>query len=139
MTAVIDAVRSSFGRAMTKHNFMARFYEIFVHSDPRIPQMFKNTDMKKQHELLSQSLSMVLLFSQGNPIAKGVINRIRSTHDHEHLNIAPELYAFWADSLIAALAECDQAFNPALERQWSEILQVAIDHIKGGYLAPGGG
>jgi len=133
MTTAIDAVRSSFGRAMTKQHFMARFYEIFIHCNPRIPQLFRNTDMEKQRELLSQSLSMVLLFSQGNPVAKSVINRIRSSHDHKHLNISPDLYAFWVDSLIATLAECDQGFNPGLEQQWREILQVAIDHIKSGY------
>jgi hemoglobin-like flavoprotein len=133
MVEATDVVKSSFGRAMTKPNFMARFYEIFIQSNPQIPQLFKNTDMKQQHELLSQSLSMVVLFAQGNPVAKGVINRIRSSHDRAHMNINPALYSFWEDSLIAALAECDPQFDPVVEQKWREVLRVAIDHIKAGY------
>lgn len=133
MSAAIDAVRSSFGRAMTKRTFMPRFYEIFTHSHPAIPQLFKNTNMEKQFDLLGQSLNMAILFSQNNPIAKNAIERIRKSHDREHLNINPELYPFWVDSLIAALRESDPQFTPTLEQQWRDVIQIAIDQIKGGY------
>ena len=133
VAAADDAVRASFGRAMTKPNFIERFYDIFTKSHPQIPVLFKNTDMTHQRELLSQSLSMVLLFPMGNPIAKNVINRIRTSHSRYHLNISPELYFFWEDSLISALAECDPEFDSILERQWREVLEVAIEYIKAGY------
>lgn len=133
MQGSIDAVRKSYGRVLTKRTFVSRFYEIFTQSHPVIGKMFKNTDFKRQNELLSQSINMAILFPQNNVIAKNAIARIRQSHNHEHLNINPNLYPLWLDSLIAAVKETDPEFTPALEKQWREILEPAINHIKEGY------
>lgn len=129
----IDAVRKSYGRVLTKRTFIPAFYKIFTNSHPSIPGMFKNTDFEKQHELLAQSINMAILFTQNNVIAKNAITRLRKSHDHEHLNIKPDLYPLWIDSLIRALKECDPEFTPALEQQWREIIEPAINHIREGY------
>lgn len=131
--STLEAVRKSYGRVLTKQTFIPRFYEIFTKSHPSILGLFKNTNFEKQYELLNQSINMAILYPQNNVIAKSAITRIRKSHDHEHLNIKPELYPLWTDSLIRALKDSDPEFTPALEKQWREVLEPAINHIREGY------
>ncbi len=129
----ISKVRLSYGRAIAKQEFLPRFYEIFLASDPSIARKFENTDLKKQQELLAMSVNMVILFPQENKIAKNAVGRIRESHQRSGLNIEPRFYGFWISSLIQAVAEHDLEFDAALEASWRKILQVAIDYIIEGY------
>lgn len=131
--ADVASVRKSFGRVMAKGRFVERFYEVLFKSNPGIGKLFAKTDLKKQSEVLEQSLSMALLFPQGNPIAKQVVERIRKSHSRDQLNIEPSLYKFWLDSLMQVVAESDPDFSPALDQQWRRVLQVTLDHIAAGY------
>lgn len=129
----VAAVRKSYGRVIAKGGFIERFYEIFLNSTPEIGRMFARTDFKKQNEMLERSLSMSLLFPQGNPIAKQVVDRIRLSHDRAHMNVDPALYRYWLDSLVKTVAERDPEFNAALEQQWRRVLQVTLDYLAEGY------
>ena len=127
------AINQSFGRAVTAPTFLPKFYETLISSSPDIAEKFANTDLQKQYELLEHSLAMALLFPQDNIVAKQVINKIRESHNRHGLNIAPDLYTNWVDSLMSVLNEVDPEFTPELEQQWRALLKIAIDHIKVGY------
>lgn len=130
-----DRVQASFARSPVHPRFFDRFYEVFIASHPAIQPMFANTDMTKQHQLLRHGLMSALRFAQSekNLMAKVCIDRIRESHSRKQLAISPDLYPFWPDSLVKAVAECDPAFDAALEREWRDVLQPVIDYIKGGY------
>lgn len=133
MKEAISKVRLSYGRAIAKRSFLMRFYELFINSDPVVARKLALTDMEKQQELLSQALNMVILFPQENKIAKNAIKRIRESHQRNALDIKPEYYRFWIESLITALAENDPEFNDDLEQAWRSVVQVAVDYIIEGY------
>ena len=128
-----SAVQQSYGRVMSRRGVFARFYEILLASSPEVAERFKSTDFQQQYELLEHSLTMVMLYSQDNVIAKQAIGRIRESHSRNYLNIDPGWYQLWIDSLIKAVSEFDPEFDDALEKQWRSYLAVAIDHIKAGY------
>lgn len=132
----IAAVRSSMGRAQRQGALFDRFYEIFLTSHVSIGPMFTNTDFAKQKELLRQGLNLTIMFADGNQIGQNGVDRIRRSHSRSNLNIQPSLYPHWKNSFMQAVRECDPDFNPALEQSWSEVLQLAIDHIAAGYDAP---
>ena len=129
----IEEVRMSYGRSLSNRKLIDRFYEIFMASHPDIPKLFENTDFDKQKDLLSQSINMAILFPQKNKIATNAIDRISKTHSKENMDINPEFYPYWLDSLITTLSESDPEFTTDLERQWRLILQETIDHISKGY------
>lgn len=133
MEQSVENIRRSLGRALTSHNLIRRFYDIFMVCDPRIAEKFSNTDFDQQYALLEHALSMAILFPQGNFMAKQAMARLRQSHNARHLDIPPELYTLWADSLIKALADTDPEFSDTLEQQWRETLQPAIDYIQSGY------
>ncbi len=130
-----DRVQASFARCLVHPRFFDRFYEIFVVSHPAIQPMFANTDMTRQHQLLRHGLMSALRFAQSekNLMAKVCIDRIRESHGRTRLAISPELYPFWLNSLVKAVAECDPGFCPMLEREWRDVLQPVVDYIKSGY------
>ncbi|MFC1747550.1 hypothetical protein ACFL2V_01955 [Pseudomonadota bacterium] len=127
------AVNQSYGRVVTQDALIKTFYEKFVRSSSHVAAKFSNTDFDKQYEMLDQSLTMALLFSQGNMIAARTMDRIRESHNRHNLKISPEFYDLWINSLIEAIAELDSEFTPVLEGQWRTVMQKALDHIKGGY------
>ncbi|MBL1259543.1 MAG: hypothetical protein COB33_003305 [Thiotrichaceae bacterium] len=133
MREEISRVRLSYGRAISKRQFLDRFYELFMSSSPAVARKLASTDIATQQELLSQAINMVILFPQGNKIAKNAIKRIRESHCRDRLDIKPEYYQFWIDSLIAALSEHDPDFNEELDRAWRKVVQEAIDFIAEGY------
>lgn len=133
LNAAPAAVRQSYGRVIAKQTLVKRFYEIFIKSSPEVSRRFAGTDFKRQHDMLEHSLTMALLFAEGNNIAEQALSRIRETHNRHHYDISPHLYKLWMDSLIQAIAEHDQLFDEELEAQWREMLQLAVDYIIRGY------
>ncbi len=133
MKEEISKVRLSYGRAISKRNFLSRFYALFMQSNPVVARKLAATDIVKQQELLSQAVNMVILFPQGNKIARNAIKRIRESHNRDGLAIKPDYYQFWIDSLVIALAEHDPEFDAALEQAWREVAKGAIAYIADGY------
>ena len=133
MKEEISKVRLSYGRAISKRHFMERFYELFMSSSPIVARKLALTNIAKQQELLSQAVNMVILFPQGNKIARNALNRIRESHNRDGLDIKPAYYQFWVDSLITALSEHDPEFSDELDLAWRTVVQEAIDFIAEGH------
>ncbi|MDH4134994.1 MAG: globin [Gammaproteobacteria bacterium] len=129
----IAAVQDSFGRCLTQDKFFDRFYEIFIASHPDIRPMFARTDMAKQKELLRHGLMSALMFVEDDVMAKACIDRIRGSHGHGRLNIRPELYRYWLESILRTVSECDPGHTPEVGQLWRQALQPAVEHIKSGY------
>lgn len=130
----IREVNKSYGRAMVNNRtLIERFYELLMAASPELPPIFANTDMDKQNYLLEQGLNMAILYPQENAIAKHALKRLRKLHNRDNLNIAPELYQYWIDSLVAAIEEADPEFDSRTAVHWRTVLAPAVEFIKEGY------
>ncbi len=49
------------------------------------------------------------------------------------MNIPPDLYDVWVDSMVKALAEHDPELGSELEDGWREILTYGADYVRSGY------
>ncbi len=133
-----EDIKLSFGRCLVSNNndipFLELFYDIFISSHPDIKKLFVDINLKKQYGLLKIGLNMALLFIDGNDIiAKGVLDKIQISHNRSHLNIKPELYQFWINSLIETIKIKDNKFSDELESKWRQGLQKTVDFIIKGY------
>lgn len=133
MSSNIELVRASFGRSLLKGDVLGRFYELFFQCSEEITALFKDTDMDKQKEALSQGLNLAIMFADGKPFAKTVIRKIRVSHSRARMDIRPALYPLWKSNLMQAISEFDSEYSPAVEQAWDEVLQKTIDYIIEGY------
>ncbi|MDH4224794.1 MAG: globin [Deltaproteobacteria bacterium] len=129
-----NPVKMSFGRCVVHAGFFDRFYQIFLASNPIIANKFANTDLTAQKKVLKQGLNMVMMYADGQILAKKAVGRIRDSHSQGRLNIPPGMYGFWETSLMKTIAEFDPQFSPDLETQWRAVLKPALEVIKGGYM-----
>ncbi len=125
----ISTVQESYARCTLKRGFIDRFYEVFLASHPSLAPRFANTDMADQKGLLRKGISMMLLFSQGNAMATNALNRIGETHSQRGMDIPPNMYTFWKNSLMQVVHEYDPKLTPEIDAQWNKILEYGIQHI----------
>jgi hemoglobin-like flavoprotein len=123
------AVKDSFGRVYSSR-LPERFYEILLHADPKISALFKHTDFARQRELFLHGLISLLDYADGKASGQMAIKRLGELHSRKRMNIAPEMFIVWVDSLMKTLAELDPEFSPQLEAEWRRTLSPGIDVIK---------
>ena len=120
---------NSRNRCEKNEDFLARFYENFLATSPRVAEKFADTDFKRQHQALQLSLRMMALASVGGDAADLYLEYIAKRHDRHHLNIEPELYGLWLGALIDTVRECDPEFDESVERAWREVMRYGIDYM----------
>lgn len=127
-----DHVRQSYGRCIAQLGFFDRFYELFLASSDRIPEMFKNTDFVKQKDLLKEGIALVVMFAKNetSPLVKGKLQHIGTRHSRGDLNITEDMYPLWIESLIHTIREYDGKFTPQLEEEWRQVMVPAIEYLK---------
>ncbi len=126
--------KDSFGRCVAKPKFIDRFYEIFLASSPEIKPRFAHTDFAKQKDLLQRGLTMMVMYDGGSETAKMTLDRIGESHSRRGgINIPPNLYRFWIESLIKTISEFDPKFSPEVESAWRHVIQKGVDYITAKY------
>jgi methyl-accepting chemotaxis protein/hemoglobin-like flavoprotein len=127
--AVRGEPEESFARVALLSSFPRIFYETLFKADPKVKQMFQDTDWKKQAMLFRTGLFMLLQYAKGDPDAESVLRRVAYTHGHRKLNVPPDSYRCWVDSLIVALAECDPRWSSQLESDWRKAVAKGMDYL----------
>ncbi len=125
----IEDVVASYGRCCVNPKFFDRFYEIFLASNPAIKPMFEKTDFAKQKSLLRQGISFMLMYLQGKATGTMAMNRLADSHSPRHMNISPNLYEFWINSLVKAVKECDKECTSDIETEWRKALRAGVDYM----------
>jgi hemoglobin-like flavoprotein len=126
-------VQLSFGRCLAHGDLVQRFYDIFLESNPRVAPMFKHTDFEKQKGLLRHGLNLMIMFAKGDAAGQLGLQRLKKSHSKINLNIYPELYKYWQNSLIKAVSEFDRKFDDNIKNAWEEVISYGVDYIKSGY------
>ena len=120
----------SLDRCLCQPGFMDHFYEIFLASDQEIVDKFVDTDFQEQKRMLRLSLYMIVSIGQSMPEAESHFERIAELHSSRRLNIRPQLYNVWLDSLLQAARAHDQLFDLELEKVWRNIMAYGIEFMR---------
>ena len=96
--------QQSLARCLEDDQFLASFYERFLGASEEIRLKFADTDFPAQHRMLERSLRLSAAAAEGDRAALQEINERAVSHDHEHLDIRPELYELWLDAIIVTAA-----------------------------------
>lgn len=119
----------SLRRCKEKEDFIDRFYRRFLSTSDEVRQMFADTNFSLQRIKLLKSLEMMVLAIEGIPDAVHQLNERAISHDHNHLNVKPELYDYWLESLLQTVVECDEQYNPEVEMAWRKVTGHVIQHM----------
>jgi len=109
--------------------FFDAFYHRFLQSSPEIAQYFKHTNMQKQKKVLEKSFYGLLIFYATNN-ANDHLEKIAIQHSKSALDIKPELYDLWLESLIETVKDYDIHFSAEIELSWRLVLSVGITYMK---------
>ncbi len=125
----LQTARESYGRCALAPNFFQDFYDTFFASNAEIPQIFSKTDMRKQQDLLREGISFLLLYGAANENGKLAIDRIGKLHDDKHVNVKPDMYRFWVQSLLENIEKHDPRYTPEVRQAWEETIAKTINRF----------
>jgi len=134
----MELFHSSLERCLGEGGFVERFYEILREISPEIARKFEETDFTVQKRKLTASLYMTMLLDDHSPESVVHFERIAQLHSRSALDIRPELYEGWVESLIAAAREFDRFFDEETEQAWRHLLEPAVEFMKARYERPAG-
>lgn len=125
----LQAFNDSFERCMEDDQFLKRFYRIFLDSSDEVKEKFTNTNVERQTHMMLISLSR-MMSAYNRPEA---LSKIAASHCSSNYNIAPHLYEYWLDSLVAAAVETDSQFSSESEAGWRMVMRSGINYIVGAH------
>ena len=131
----VEILRASLKRCLAKPDFLLDFYGIFMASSAEVRDKFKDTDIKRQTLVLTESLWAMALAAEsaaGSP-AWGDLPHLAEMHSRAHLDIRPGLYDQWLDCLIDAAGRHDPLFSAEIETAWRQTLAVGIEYMRSRY------
>ena len=133
MTSDYRAVKESYERCCEIEGFLSTFYARFFEKSPAIPPLFAKTDFERQHRVLQESVEQMVTYATGVDDVARWIRVTAEIHSREFLDIKPEFYPLWLDSLCETVKECDPKYTPELEKQWRTAMQKGIDLMISAY------
>lgn len=116
-------------RCLKDDDFLKTFYDRFLDSSEEIAERFKHTDFTKQRKMLAMSLKLTAGAMDGETEALKELRARAETHDHNHLNIRPELYGYWRAALIETAIQFDPDWDIETHIAWDKILGNVIGHM----------
>ena len=131
----VEAFLASLKRCLAVPGFMDDFYRRFVASADEVREKFRDTDMKRQAQVLADSLYVVANAVQGEEgsLARRELPRIAERHSRRDRDISPALYDLWIDCLVATAQAHDPQFGPEVEHAWRDVLLFGAEYMRQRY------
>ena len=83
--------------------------------------------MQRQNELIRQGVEQLIDFAAGSDVAQQELRRLGKSHGRSGLNVAPELYSVWVNTLMDTVRIHDSEANDNIEAAWRLALSRGID------------
>ncbi len=130
---VTEIFHDSLERCGPASKFLGRFYVIFKASSKDVAQKFVGTDFTTQIRILKTSFYMAMLAADQPADTQCYLQRIAESHNRDHLDIKPEFYDLWLESLIQAVQEFDVDYDETVGSAWRQMMTPAIEYLKSKY------
>ncbi|NOG61522.1 MAG: globin [Proteobacteria bacterium] len=89
--------------------------------------------MEQQKIVLHASIQMIMLASQGNKAAIDYLDSIAKLHSKAELDIRPELYDIWLDTLMETVSIIDTNYDKKIDNAWKKVMNYGIEYMKSQY------
>ncbi len=127
---VEDTVRPSFARCSEAGDeFFDDFYATLSDRAPGIGAMFADVDMQQQNQLIRRGVEHLIEYAVGSEESAAALRRVGESHGEQGLNVAPELYPLWLDTLMEAVRQHDPEASDHVESAWRVVARGGLDLI----------
>lgn len=137
LTFFHESYQRTMGSESESEEFLDAFYDAFMSKSIEIAAKFAHTNMRRQRQMLYRSLRHMVDFS----VERHASEDLRKTAEHHsasQLDINPNLYDIWLDSLIETVQLFDPEFTEEIELAWRVVLAPGIVYMKFKYDKPAG-
>ena len=124
-----ESFLQSLERCIKHQRFIPDFYDHFLSTSDEIRKKFQHTNFAQQNKMLLHSLRLAAGATEGNPESLRELKERAETHDRHHLNITPQLYEAWMDSVIATASKFDYKWNESIENSWRTVLGYVVNYM----------
>jgi hemoglobin-like flavoprotein len=125
----IAIAKASYDRCCERADFFVCFYRNFFQNCPGVEPMFAQTDFERQNKLLRHAIGLLLIFPNQPADEPTILSRVAERHGPTDLNIDPELYPGFVESLVQTVAEHDAEFDTAVEDAWRRTIAPGIAYM----------
>ena len=132
-TSAYQIAHDSYERCLRAPDFFEGFYEVLLDSNDVIRPMFADTEFPRQHRLLQHGLGLLFIYAKRQDAE--LLERIANRHSSDDIDVPPELYPYFVDSLVHAVSRSDPEFGSSIEEAWREVVRPGIDYMKSKYVA----
>ena len=109
------------------------FYEKYLGLYPDVGRFFAQTNITHQAVMLRMTVTLGEQYYRNRHKALEDYLRIVGFR-HKRREIPPELYSDWRDCMLDTLEEFHgEDWNDALEQQWTDAVNLAVDRMLEGY------
>ncbi len=128
-----NQVKDSFDRCEASGDFAEEFYNIFLSSSAEVAAKFAETNFAKQRKLVRAPVYIMVTRQVDDPQARETLERIGESHGRSELDIRPDLYELWLDSVCQTVKLLDPEWTQALQLAWRDQLRPGISFITSHY------
>ena len=131
----VEVFRASLKRCLDEANFLLDFYGTFMGSSEEVREKFRHTDLKRQTEVLADSLWAMAVVVQGQPgsPARRISNVWRSSTAGGISTSGPASTISGSTAWSPRARRHDPRFSAEIEQAWRETLAVGIELLRSGY------
>jgi hemoglobin-like flavoprotein len=129
----VELVNDSLERCTPHADFFATFYLRFRDSSEEVAKKFEGTDIRRQTRALRDSFYLLLRAVGGDPEAWQALELRAIRHDRRHLDIRPDMYQLWLESLVITIRDFDRELDAITEAAWRRVMKKGIDFMSARY------
>ena len=122
-----------FGTALGENPFAKTMYGQFL-GHPEIAAKFAQGDPGKPMEMLRVSVTLAASY-YFNRKPDHLLVQFATMHNHSHLDIEPQLYRHWLESVLLAVEAHDPEYTEHVREAWRRILTPAVEFMQAQYEA----
>ena len=128
MIDFLDVFNASLARLKNKA-FIDRFYDIFIASDKRVADLFRETDLGRQKLMLSESLEEMKVFFCDH-LQSPYLQSLARVHGRNARNIPDWMYDTWLKTMLQAVQETDPKFDATVGLAWRIVMAPGTEFMK---------
>src|SRR6185503_556362 len=125
--------QASYERCSEAPGFFETFYRKFLEACPEAAPMFADTDFDRQNRLLRHAIGLLLAFPNQPRSEPTVLARLAERHSRRDINVHPQHYRSFIDTLIATVREFDADFDPKTEAAWRATVALGVEYMQSRY------
>lgn len=124
----VGLFRSSYSRCTLDPEFITTFHRVFITTSADALYHVSHISDERQKKMLEYALYLLMLSVENKSEINTCIELLSKSHSK--LNIKPELYDHWLNSLMIAVESYEGKSHPNITSIWREMLKPGLEIMK---------